>query len=233
MENAKECLKNFIRTKVKEEESTGRKLLLSNLGSKINTQDQGLRDALGENSLSFFIKSEMRDEFKIESMPHSPLARILLPISQETTKQLSNINNSTSSKKVRYDKIVWLAFTQPLVDDKRRYLHLSSPQYFVDKSAPVGDITQWREIPKASITTKTSDIENNDFYLNVHQKIQQWLDHEKIDPAAVIFNATRKTNKQSLYSAPSPLELIFSKLSEEDLKRITIPLDIVAKLMGK
>lgn len=115
----------------------------------------------------------------------------------------------------RYHPALWAAFKKPLDDSERRYVSAYEPIKFVDSSN--ADVpNDHYEIARKYIAGPDVDPDQ------IQNRVQQWLTDNGI-------------NRQiySLKSKSDLLDRLLNSLDTEDLKRISMPLDVIRKLRRK
>lgn len=120
---------------------------------------------------------------------------------------------------VRYNYIVWSAFSKPLTND-RRFILFSDVIRFSDISSDNDPPANGIEVPSKYIRGEGEDDLPDEEIAN---RIENWAGEKSIERTSII-------------GAYSPAGAIgkfgrLSELSTEDQKRILVPLDIVMKLI--
>jgi len=214
-----EELNGIIRNKVEKHfQEHGQGLFLSNLGLELSKECPGFRELLDGRKLAEYVQAELVDAVSIMEHSSNNLIKIVVP-----RKKGNDAAGSFSEPEIsastdvgpRYKRGVWLAFTKPLNDGMKRIIKTTGNPFFKDipssNEAPDGFI----EIPRVEIASGEASI--------VHRNIQGWIASNDIDAAMVEVG-------DSKYAGDSVLDRIISALSESDLKRIQLPLDIIQKL---
>ena len=120
----------------------------------------------------------------------------------------------------RYHPALWSAFRKPLDESSRRYMSVQPPPRFQDASSedrPDG----FAEITREYIVGL--DVEERE----VHQRIQDWLAANEFDSESFLLKS-----KATATHLPSDdlLGRLLLALEPDELKRISMPLDVVLKL---
>ena len=120
----------------------------------------------------------------------------------------------------RFHPAFWAAFRKPLHESKRRYMSVQAPLHFQDElpdHRPAGFVEVAREYVVGP------DAETTD----VQQKIQAWLADNGFEPTSFLM-----AGKAGTAHLPSDdlLGRLLLALDQDDLKRLSMPLDIVSKL---
>ena len=200
-------------------------LLLSRLGN----QDSGeiarqTKEQAG--SLGAYLHRRLSEHVQI--IQHSTKSPLIgaLPADVDTSVigdvdvLLGQTRSQTPHTNQRFHPAFWAAFRKPLIELKRRYMSVHTPLQFQDvlpDNQPEGFV----EVdPKYVIGTEAEVAE-------VQQTIQRWLADNGI--AATTFLTTRPPATAQLPSDDLLGRLLLA-LESDDLKRLSMPLDIVDKL---
>ena len=200
-------------------------LLLSRLGA----QDGGeiARVAKQEAiSLAGYLRERLADEVRVIQHSTKPVVVGALPadVDGESTDfdaLLERTHGQTLGMPPRFHPAFWAAFRVPLDEDKRRYMSLVPPLRFTDaypEDRPDGDNhaeVGWEYV--------NSDAEPS----AVQRNVDEWLEENGLD-AAPFLAASKPSNPRS--SPEDLLGRLLAALPVEDQRRISLPLDIVAKL---
>lgn len=117
----------------------------------------------------------------------------------------------------------WAAFRRPLDTPKRRYLSLEPPNYFQD--------TELEEAPDGFIEIEPRYIADADTEtIEITKHIEGWIKLNNLDESQFL-SAHKK--KDSSLPQDSLLDRFLLALDVEDLKRVSMPLDIIRKLRRK
>lgn len=206
-------------------------VLLARLGSEISKRAEIAKIELGDRKLSKFIDEELFGKVKILPSPDNPIVKIAVPAN--ATIDESNIKQyfpradpgkkATQASGVSH--AIVLAFSRPIAEGKKRAIILSPVARFedIEENQPAPDSA---EILDSKWIISPEQISNsNERSKKIIENIMQWRESLEISPTAI--SAKQKSTESSSRTA---LELFISCLSEADQKRITLPLDIVAKL---
>ncbi|WP_225547348.1 hypothetical protein [Chromobacterium violaceum] len=234
MEEKKESLKNFIRESVNDRAKFGAYLLLSQLGQSIKNHEDQFQDVLNGTTISSFIRSELSEEFKIEAPKPGSIARMIIPISDENTGIIEKTEKG-SHKKIpipEFNKVIWSAFTNEIPTSKRRYIKISQKPFYIDREKSEPQEESLISINSEFIIRREEGIESDQFKLKVANSIESWCKKNGI-PYSSSFN-TKMENKNKYtnnLTGDSVLNQLVKRLSYDDMRRISIPLDIVMKLI--
>ena len=203
-------------------------LLLSDLGSLEN-------GAIGKvaketsGSLKAYLQDHLSD--RVTVVQHSSKLAVIgaLPAGAEIDEDLSIDDLFFVSQKqtvqsvARYHPAVWAAFRKPLANDKLRYVSRDGVLHFVDvttESAPEGFV---------KLDGELIDAGDGDPRL-IESRILQWIDQNGLDVTRFLLKRTASGSK---FPSNDLLSEVLTSLEVEDLRRISMPLDIVQKLRSK
>ena len=122
-----------------------------------------------------------------------------------------------------YYPAFWFAFVKPLDTSNRRYLSLDDSPWFQDITS--------EETPDGCVEIERKYIANSGIETSeIHNNILDWCKANELAPER--FRSTRESSKTRKIRLPSEdlLGRVLVLLDTEDLKRISMPLDIVKKL---
>lgn len=212
-------------------------LLLSRVGEIIAKQRPELRNVLGSRKLVGFIEEELTDSVHILTSPENHIVKVILPASvtvNENVMQFFPQRDATSSlvSKPRYNRAFWAAFSQPLAKGYTRLVGLVPQVHYEDIEGDAPAATIKKVVPRELIIDKATEPDMAKRNQRVNEIISDWL-HTN----AVSINIVEEKAENELASARmsgsnkrSQLEVLLAALDDTDLKRIQMPLDIVAKL---
>ena len=198
----------------------GRPLLLSQLGS----QDDGEVAKLAKSkmgSLGAYLRTRLSTKVKILRHSTRPVVIGVVPsdanIPEADTDRL--LDETVGSGGRRYNAAFWAAFKKPLESSLRRYLYVKRPMHFKDTDGEETLGAGYTEIDREFIASSDADD------TKVEESIHGWLESKGIDA---------QTFYQSAHETTLPhddlLGRLLTTLDADDLRRMTIPLDIVEKL---
>ena len=200
-------------------------LLLSQLGGLENGEIATLTKQ-ESGSLKAYLREHLEDRVRV--IQHSSKFAVIgaIPAQAKIAEDISDdeLIHRTSSPLTKhvahYLPSVWRAFRKPIEDSKRRYLSVKAPFHFVDgteEGKPEGLV----EVDREFVAETNSDP------IEIERKILSWVEGNKLEIS--LFQSKRRLSGQQL-PANDLLSKLLVSLSEEDLRRISMPLDIVRKL---
>ncbi|MNS08994.1 hypothetical protein D3C72_404630 [compost metagenome] len=146
---------------------------------------------------------------------------------------------SAADRPLRFAPSAWKAFTVPIAEDQRRWLFDEPAIYFEDRqSEEAGD--GGHEVERRFIVRPQEDTEESEvFRARVVATIGAWAAEQDVDPSRFALGRRRApATKPSPTPPPHPvpslsataLDQLISLLQPGELTRITMPLDVVARL---
>ena len=210
-------------------EQARRPLLLSQLGNEDGGAIARHARETEEGGLEKYIRACLHTEIGIISHSGNPKVKYALPADSGIDAGVGHdriIEEAYAApSKPRFIPAFWAAFRNPLEPEKRRYLHPSRPVRFEDMDSLPDDVDAgFVEIERKYIaahraTDKKEVFDNIKTWLNDHNyPADKWTIPEQID--------------MHRRGAENLLEKILVSLKEDDLQRMTIPMDIIRKLKG-
>lgn len=199
-------------------------LLLSQLGSA----DQGEVGRLAReqsDNLAAFIKQHAADRVRIASGSADPLVLAAMPANVDrdgvVDDLLARVRERAAASGPRFHPAFWAAFRVPLDEGARRFVSTRKPIRFEDTSSAVGDRrTGYVEVERRYIADAECDVGG------VQQLIADWLSANELDGGRYL----AANSAVSDLPHNDLLGRLLVALDAEDLKRMTIPLDVVGKL---
>ena len=198
-------------------------LLLSRLGNRDHGEIARLVRQHSSN-LRSFLHDQLADNVKV--VQHSIRPELIgavpshaeLDAADEVDSALEKIVNESIGTEARFHPAFWAAFRIPLDASNNRYMSTRTPIRFHDSpGAPPDGFVQI-----ASNYVVGSDAE----YADVQQKVQEWLDDNKLQPTLYLSTVRPPGSERST----DLLDRLLHALDPSELKRITMPLDVVLKL---
>lgn len=216
-------------------EESEKAFLLSNLPPFLMRHGIDVAQLRGKSGLREFIKNELPPALKILSSDSDPLVWGLLPamapLEEPNSRHFSRRDVVKVPASDRYLSSVWTAFGRAVEQGRQRYLILGARIEFVDvdngQPTPADGILIPREYQVGG------DVAQSERANVISEKIAAWADENN-----VLLSALKKENRAQarslVYSASDDsllVRLIF-ELDESDRRRLSIPLDIIAKLIN-
>jgi hypothetical protein len=222
-----EQTKHLIVTEVQKHWSrTGRALLIAQLGSRLGANTRTEIEADTGLKLQAFIRTNMTDDLLIHPNPRSPDILGLFPRDAQLAEDLSFYFQPAGQPAAkRYRPSFWAAFAKPIAPNYRRYIR-PDDLFFVDlpqtAPAPVNTL----EITRDAVPPEDADGRDQ----LIIQSISKWLAQTSLPEQSVLLGAHTDSRIATEQTSHNLLFSILSHLDDAELKRITLPMDIVRKL---
>ena len=202
-------------------------LLLSQLGGKENGNVAHVAKEKS-GSLKAYLENHFSDKVRVVQHSSKPQVIGALPerIANSDGNSIDELFSVPCGRKAvavaRYHPAVWAAFRKPLDSGNERYLCVEGLIRFEDVTSELNR-AGFVKVDREFIGSMDSDpkaIETN---------ILHWTDKNDLDASRLQF---RKPSERQ-FPSNDLLSAILASLGAEDLRRISIPMDIVHKLRSK
>lgn len=203
----------------------GAPLLLARLGACDNGAIARLAREQSYN-LKAYLSSHLVDRVQVVQHSERPHLVGVLPVDVDVDSEggadalLEKTQSTSKDATHRFHPAFWAAFRKPLDESKRRYLSVREPIRFRD--LPETDAPDdHHEIAREYIGGPDVDPDQ------VQQTAQQWLANKGLQDS--IYSLMTRPRSESIRSKDL-LDRLLQSLTPEDLKRISMPLDVIRKL---
>ena len=202
-------------------------LLLSQLGNKVGGEIASkAREEAG--GLAAYLRSRLAHRVRVVQHSSQPVVVGAIPadVGQDTVTDfdalLSRTQTGPSKATPRFQPAFWAAFRKPLEETKRRYISIRAPLRFVD-AMPDERPEDVIEVQREHIVGPEAET------ADVVQQAQAWLtsNDNEVNPALYLSEERSATPR---LPTDDLLGRLLLSLDPEDLKRVSMPLDIVSKL---
>ena len=215
----------------------GEGLLLSRVGEIISQQRPELRDALGSKKLAEFIEQELSESVHILMSPENHIVRVILPagvVVKDDPMQFfpKRSTERASANEPRYSRAFWAAFTRPLAEGYTRLVGFDPQVHYEDITGDVPPTTTKKVVPNDSIVDEVKEPVPAKRVNRINEKVNDWLAANDV-PVDIVEARSGKEHasiRTTESHKGSLLEVLLATLGDTDLKRIQMPLDVVAKL---
>lgn len=216
----------------------GKGLLLSQVGDIVSKKHPELRKVLGSRKLVGFIEAELTDSVRILTSPENHIVKVILPASvavNEDVMQFFPQRDAISSpvRKLRYNRAFWAAFSHPLTEGYTRLVGFEPQVHYEDIKSDAPVTTLKKVVPHELIVDEATEPDLAKRTQRINEIINDWLQTNDVSIDVV----EAKTEKESAFPGSknkgSLLEVLLAALDDADLKRIQMPLDVVAKLQRR
>ena len=200
-------------------------LLLSRLGNQDNGEiARQAKEQAG--SLGAYLHRRLSEHVQIiQHSTKSPLigalpADVDISVTGDVDVLLDQTRSQTPQTNQRFHPAFWAAFRKPLIEPKRRYMSVHTPLQFQDvlpDNRPDGFV----EVDRKYVVGTEAEV------TEVQQTIQRWLADNGFESTEFL-----TTRPAAIAQLPSDdlLGRLLLALESDDLKRFSMPLDIVDKL---
>ncbi|WP_421991987.1 hypothetical protein [Qipengyuania sp.] len=201
----------------------GKAVYLSAIGQWLSSEEIDFRSVVGEQGLAGFLQEAASEKLKVISHPEDTKILAVLP-AEEADNTGAWPEPSTpkhhARRRPRIEGKIWEAFNAELSDGETRWLALQPTHDWQDNSSgkPSGNYLEIERrfiYPHATISGSRVDA--------VYELISEWCKLHNV-------NVVDLFHVPSGEGRGSALSLLLSVLDTPDLSRISMPLDVVAKL---
>ena len=204
-------------------EEHGKALLLSQLGGQGKIGTFAKQEA---GSLAAYIRTRLANQVRL--IQHTAVPELIgaIPADLELEKAtdtdaLLGRTRSQPTGSVRLHRAVWSAFRKPLEESKQRYLSRRPPFHFEDVPSGTELSDDFVEVSRSYVADPSADAPQ------VQREIDEWLTANDLDSTQFVVN---KSARQESLPSDDLLGRLLAALEPDQLKRITMPLDVVDKL---
>lgn len=202
-----------IKAHIDQQFATGRtRVFLSSLGSELSAEKQRTEEISG---LKFaeFVRTKLDYPMGITGEHQNVLFIVPPGASTDVSEDVGP----------RYNMSFWTAFAKPLPEGEERFINLSSLRFGVRETVAGDGSDDVREIQSKFVATEQTSRN----LVDMHRRIDEWLSEQALDRDRFLAKARRAhAPKTSLLAA------IIESLSEDQLRRTTLPLDVIKSLLG-
>ena len=198
-------------------------LFLSQLGSADGGEIGRSARRLSGN-LANFIGEHLPDRVRVVSGSAHPLVMMAVPLDVaegvDVDQLIAQRHGASKIHVPRYSPSFWAAFRVPLDEGNRRFLSARTPFRFEDVPSAEDGQAGCVEVERQFIAPAESDA------VDVHRGIAGWLQSHELSEEAFLATNARKSEMP----ANDLLGCLVSVLEPDELKRMSMPLDVVSKL---
>lgn len=220
--------KDFVLDAVREQWAGQQKpLLLSRIGQLAVGRGYNLQETLSGRKLAQFIQQELGDDLELDN-PGSSATLLQARPKDENAPAFGIARSEQSVPKL--NRGLWLAFSRPIPDGYERRLQLEPSIRFWDQSPPLSDVAGRFPVPAQYIARPQGEMATHPRAEVVMENIHRWMRDNQVDISKFEVGAQRTIPKLSQHN---PLMLLIASLDESEQKRVSLPLDVIAKLLLK
>ena len=203
----------------------GKPMLLSQLGSRVPREDLTRIKEQFDN-LASYLRRELSDHIAVLQSKETPTIIGAIPANVVDDESLgADILLSRSVRRPgsafpRFHPAFWAAFIKDLEPETHRYVFTGPPPRF-------RDLGSGEEPEDAIEIARDYIVGTDDDVAAVHESIKKWIRVNHLEEEIFLAESTSITE-----ALPSDdlLGRLVGSLTQEELKRMSIPLDIVGKL---
>ena len=201
-------------------------LLLSRLGGEHNG-DIAREAKERAGSLGAYLRERLHDRVRVIQHSTKPPLIGAIPSNVDTdgSENVDTLLNRTHGHTVqatrRFHPAFWAGFRKPLPTLYRRYMSLQEPVRFQDVPDDRRPPSGFVEVQRNHVVGPDADA------AKVQQEIEEWFEENALEPTSFLAGRTVEN------AQPPPNDLLgrlLLALDPDDLKRLSMPLDIVNKL---
>lgn len=207
-------------------------LLLARVGQMAVARGYDLRAILGARKIGQFIQQELSEELELFAPPDSPSLVHAKPKQPGAAAPATRAPGQPPVQQpVRLNRVLWTAFARPLQQGYERRLQLEPYVRFWDAVPPLTEVAGRLPVPESYIVRPSQDIAGRRDDL-VMENVRRWMRDNGLDIGKFSEGATSSVAAARV-SAQNPLMLLIASLDEAEQKRVSLPLDVIAKLLRK
>lgn len=207
--------------------STGRSLLLSQVGQDLMRRGFDLKTALRGRRLVPFIREDLADEVTVITSPHDRLVKGLIPKSVAVTDAAALF--AASPKTTQFDRRLWVSFSHPMDADSVRTVVFDPEIKYQDIPARSIKDAAGKYIIQPSLVIPPGTLPKEQRDEQVQKNIISWIQENGVDVERV--RARHVPKPSHVNTDVHLLSDCLALLEAKDLERILIPLDLVQKLL--
>lgn len=207
---------------------------LSNLGSRLKREFPESQKVITDGLAEFIRRNPV---VKVVRHPQINQKIGAVPLSVDVPKQIEELfakraNSSFNSdeKWGSYEQAFWDAFIKP-IDGEVRFVCVDEVGIVVLDTKPIERKGKCYEIRAEDQTKELTDVTISERVAATHEAINAWL--KKNSLGQEMFSAPKQSHNRRVTGQMDEFFEFFGGLPEEDLARISIPLDIIFKLSSK
>lgn len=227
-------LQEFVRQRVREHwEAKREAILLARLGQAAIAAGISLREELGERKLADFLRRELAGEVEVEPCPNSPKHLQVRPSGQSPSVAQGVDGGGADQLGARLHRALWLAFSRPIPPGYLRRLQVEPFVRFWDLQPPLAEVAGRLPIGHDYIAPSADQLAprlRDDVIL---ENIRRWMRDNALDISKFESRWTSVHASKPGITTQNPLMQLIAALDEGELKRVTLPLDVIAKLLNK
>jgi hypothetical protein len=202
-------------------------LLLARIGQLAVGLGYNLQEALGARKLGQFIQQELNESLELDNPDHSTTLLQVRPRDDSAPPLETNRQEQPVAK---LNRGLWLAFSRAIPEGYERRLQLEPYIRFWDQAPPLSEVAGRLPIPAEYIAKSQRELATHPRGEVILENIRRWMRDNQVDLGNFEEGVRRAAPKISQHN---PLLLLIASLDESEQKRVSLPLDVIAKLLKK
>ncbi len=225
-------LKEFVHQRVHEHWTDKSKpVLLARLGQAAIAAGINLRVALGDRKFADFINEELRGDIQVEPSTESPPHLQARPVG--LTNDAAAAEDEGAKHETRLHRALWLAFSRPISPGYSRRLQLEPVVRFWDLQPPMTEVAGRLPIESRYIAPPEEALSPQRRDDVVMENIRRWMRDNALDISKFEAGTAHVAAIDPRRATRNPLLQFMAALDAGELRRVSLPLDIIAKLLKK
>ena len=225
-------LQDFVCQRVREHwETKGQALLLASLGQAAISAGINLRAALGDRKLKEFIKGELDGEVEVEPCPDSPPHLQVRPVGQNAAEATDGARATLQGG--RLHRALWLAFSRPVPPGYLRRLQVEPVVRFWDLQPPLAEVAGRLPVEPGYVAPSAETLAPRLRDDVIMENVRRWMRDNALDISKFESGRASSPAVKPGFAAQNPLMQLIAALDDGELKRVMLPLDVIAKLLKK
>ena len=220
-------------------EQTGKAYLLSRLGLDLSREGYDLKQALRGAKLLHFLTHDLSDVLRIEQNPDNPIEWGIFPKAAKLTRDVPSYFHREAKKpaadavaEIQFHKAFWAAFVVPLQAGNARFIQLAPVIQFTD-------LADTAAVPPSSMQIEPEFILDDESLIGrerhdrVYKAVIDWCKKHELEPQRFAASEHTLGHRVGHPAKGTVLHLLLRLLGPRDLARISMPLDIVSRLLAE
>lgn len=213
-------------------EAKGQPLLLATLGQAAIKAGINLRATLRDRKLADFVREELDGEILVEPSPNAPLHPQVKPVGQIAAAG-PNPEAEGAVKGAYLHRALWLAFSRPIAQGYVRRIQVEPVVRFWDAQPPLAEVAGRLPVGSDYIAPAAEDLAPRLRDDVVLENIRRWMRDNALDISKFESGRSRNVADKPRVNPNNPLLLLIDSLDDGELKRVMLPLDVIAKLLKR
>ena len=221
----------------REWDDKGQAILLSRVPSLFEDEGFDPEDILQGRKLRPFLENETEGRFRVLRSDDQKIVWGLLPATAQISEPYTRyFPKSSSDRPIRFAPSAWKAFTLAIPEGQRRWL-FDQPSIRFEDFASDEAAVDGHEVERRFVTVSERSEDDEVHRATVLSSIAAWAAEKSIDPSRFALGRKRAPVSKAAQPSPAPgstgataLDQLLSLLQPGELTRISLPLDVVARL---